>query len=1010
MKSLYCSLGRLLPYSFYLFIIYFLLLCWRPARAQGAYEVVGRVISVEDQAPLTGASVQVKGAMVGTTTDKNGNFRLALNGSRAALIVSFIGYRSLDSLIALPQTRELTLVLHQNLDMLNEVKVSTGYWDSSRRLSTGNISQLNAEKIEMQPVSNPLAAMIGRMAGVYVQQQTGVPGGGFNVQIRGRNSLRNDGNEPLYIVDGVPFSSTPLSYSGASASILTQASPLNNINPANIERIQILKDADATAIYGSRGANGVVLITTKNPSKGKARFELDFYHGYGKAAQRMDLLTTSQYLQMRKEALRNDGATAGISNPDYDLLKWDQTKYTDWQKVLIGGSAPVTSLQANVSAGNDQTQFLLGSGFFQEGTVFPGAFKSNKGSVQLKVNHLSSDRKLSMNISASVVAANSSLPREDLTTQGVNLPPNAPDLLTASGELNWADNSWPSSHPIAYLKRKYESKTSTLVSNAVLSYNLLPGLKLITSLGYTAMRMDELSTLPIGANNPVFKSTGSNYFSNSGINTWIAEPKVSYQTRAGHGQFSAMLGLTFQDSRREGKTLNGSGYSSDVFIESIQAAPTVTASSSYQQYRYSAIYARVNYDCKDKYLLNLTARRDGSSRFGPGKRFGNFGAIGAGWLFSEEQLIKSALPQFSTGKIRGSFGLVGSDQIADYGFLDTYTTTTAYQGYSSIYPTRLANTDYSWESTRKLEMGIELGFFKDRVFTEVSWYRNKSSNQLVGYPLPVTTGFSTIQYNLPATVENRGLEVVIDFLSVQNTTLNWKTSINVTFPRNRLVAYPDLKSSTYANTYEVGKSLFTRKLYEFAGVDPQKGIFTVADLSGDGNISYPLDLKAGKTASQNFYGGLGNTLKYKFIELDVFFQFVKQNGYNFMNGGFNLPGTLGNQPAVIMDRWQKDGDKNVTAQKFTQDYGSAAFTGYANNLNSDNIISDASFVRLKNVSLTFQMPARWQKVVHAASCQVFLRGQNLLTFTKFNGLDPEAQRITSLPPLKMLTAGFKIIL
>ncbi len=334
-------------------------------------------------------------------------------------------------------------------------------------------------------------------------------------------------------------------------------------------------------------------------------------------------------------------------------------------------------------------------------------------------------------------------------------------------------------------------------------------------------------------------------------------------------------------------------------------------------YHYNALFGRLNYNWKEKYLLNLTARRDGSSRFGPGRQFGNFGAVGAGWIFSKEKWLADRTGFLSFGKLRASYGTTGNDQIADYQYLPTYTSSgNTYQGLAGLYPTRIANPDFGWELLRKLEGGIELGFLHDKIMFTASLYENRTGNQLVGYRLPVLTGFTSVQANLPATVQNTGMEYELNTVNIRNNKFSWTSSFNISIPKNKLVAYPNIENSNYANVYTVGKSLFSQTVYHYTGVDANTGLYTFAAKDGTTIPSYPDDLQPSKPITQQFFGGFLNTFHYKGFSIDIFLQFVKQYSFGYL-ASFNLPGVEGaNQPEIVMSRWQKPGDK-TNVQRFT---------------------------------------------------------------------------------------------
>jgi TonB-linked SusC/RagA family outer membrane protein len=975
-------------------------------------DVSGRVVDKEGM-PLPGATIKVKGTSIFISANENGEFFLKNVNERAVLEISFVGYKTIELSVKAQLGNIAMDILTGDL---NEVTVSTGYWTTTMKLSTGNISKITSEDIKGQPVLNPLQAMQGRMPGVYVQQNTGIPGGGFSVQIRGRNSLRTgagteiDGNLPLYIIDGVPFTSTSLTSPYISGSNLRSGNPLSTINPNDIENIEVLKDADATAIYGSKGANGVVLITTKKAKPGRVAVTADFNQGVGQVSKYLNLLSTQEYIAMRKEAFKNDGANPTNTNAP-DLLLWDNLKYTDWQKELIGGAAKITNAQVSFSGGGNSTQFLFSGSYYKEGTVFKGNNSFVRGSSRLSITHMSDDKKFKLSTAINYSTSNSNIPSSDLTAQAVLLAPNAPALYNDNGTLNWQNSTW--SNPLAILERKYKSEIGTLVANANLSYELFPGLMVKSGLGFTSMDVKELRTTPLSSYDPqnVAGRTGASIFGDGQIKTWIIEPQIDYSRRVGKGTFSFLIGSSLQRSLQTGKAIEGNGYTSDGQLENLSAATSSRiAENSYSDYKYTGIYARLNYNLDERYIVNLTARRDGSSRFGPGKRFAKFGAIGAGWIFSKERFFDTQ-SILSFGKLRVSYGTTGSDAIGNYGFLDTYSPTPyPYGGSSGLALSRLVNPDYSWEINKKMEFGLELSFLKDKINFSGSFYLNRSTNQLVGLPLPVITGQSSVQFNLPATVQNKGWEFLISSEVLKGKRFHWSTSLNLTIPSNKLIEFPDLeKFPAYSKSYDIGKSIYLYKRLKFNRVDPQTGLYTFTDLNSDGLISMPIDYIGLKKRTQTFYGGLSNSLRYDNFKLDFFFQFVKQSGGSYLTS-FGTPGTLSNQPYIVMDRWQQAND-NTQIQRFSAvDPTATVGTAYNNNISSDHFVTDASFIRLKNVSLSYQLPLKWAQKAKLGGTRIFILGQNLFTITKYIGLDPETQFNQTLPSLRILSAGINISL
>lgn len=974
-------------------------------------ETITGVVTDSAGKPIPNVSVMVKGTAQGTTTDNDGKFVLTdVDADRATLVFKYVGYNEEE--LKLNGMTTVKVEMYSKHNALDEIQI-IAYGTTTKRFNTGAVSTVTADDIAKQPVNNPLAALEARVPGLYISQATGNADGAFRINLRGLNSIAS-GNNPLYVIDGVPFTSTSISSTILNSNITIGGSPLSSINPLDIESISVLKDADATSIYGSRGANGVIIITTKKGQSGKTEVNINAYTGVGSVGHKLKLLNTPQYLEMRHEAFRNDNVAPAYY--DYDMNDtWDTTRYTDWQKKLIGGNASINDIQTSITGGNENTQFLISGDYHKETTVYPGDFGDKKASVYFNISNTSNNQKFKSQLSGSYAADINDIFQTDLTLLALTLPPVEPKLIDSTGSLIFPDGIY-NNNPYAAMLKKYKSSTKNLISNLIVSYQLLKNLQIKASAGYTNLDIDEITTNPITSQNPIYSPQSSASFGNNNFNSWIIEPQAQWESQLGKGKLNILIGSTFQENDQTGQTLDGTGFTNDALLENISGASTITKDPSAPpidiKYRYQAVFGRINYNLENKYIFNITARRDGSSRFGEGRQFANFGALGVAWIFSEEKLIKNHVGFLSYGKLRISYGTTGNDQITDYGYLSTYSSTTyPYQGSAGLVPTRLSNPDYGWETNKKLETGLDLGFLKDRILFSADYYRNRSSNQLVGYPLPVLSGFSTIQYNLPALVQNTGIELVLNTINIQTANFSWSTSFNVTFPRNKLVTYPGIEKSSYKNKYVVGQPLYIYKAFHYEGVDPQTGIYVFQDVTNGGTTetpSSPTDLQAVKQITQTFYGGFQNNLTYKNWQLSIFLQFVKQTGKNYLAGGFSAPGTPWNQPVTVLDRWQKPGDK-TNIQEFTQSPSSAAYTSFTNSqYYGDNVISDASFIRLKNISLSYTLPNNILKTLHLSNAKIYLQGQNLLTITNYLGLDPENQNVANLPPLRILTAGLQL--
>lgn len=970
--------------------------------------VTGVVTEVQNSTPMPGVNIVIKGTTRGTTTDTEGFYGIAAEPDDV-LVFSFIGYASEERRVG-EQTR-IDISLREDIRGLDEVTINAGYYRTTKQQQTGSIVRVEGSEIQKQPVLNPLAALQAIVPGMQVIQNTGVPGGNFTVRIRGQNSLGN-GNDPLYIINGVPFTSSTVSDRSTTGLILFQGTnPLNMLNPADIESIEVLKDADATAIYGSRGANGVILITTKKGQTGRTTANLSYYTGFGKVDARMNLLNTKEYLEMRKEGLSNSGfwpLDPAFHSFFPEVFVWDTTRTTNWQDELIGGMAKTTDAQFSLSGGTDVLSFNIGTGYHRETTVFPGNNADQRVSTQFAIHHRSPNKKLFSSVSMNYTVTNTDLVNRDMTLLAMTMAPNSPPLRTANGELNWGEDSWNAAfrNPLAFTEQTYESATNNLIGNFALGYQIIPQLELKLNAGYTNLLGDALSLTPLSFFYPPQRNTAQNstVFSENAFRNWIVEPQLNWHADRERTTINFLIGASFLDQISRSESQTGQGFPVEALMKNLRAASVwYQGNQTYSQYRYTSMFTRVNYAFDQKYILNLTARRDGSSRFGPGNQFANFGALGVAWVVSREKFLP-VNRTISMLKMRSSYGITGNDQLSDYQYLDTYRPSDPYQGVASLTPTRLPNQDFAWETVRKFEAAVDFGFFEDRISGTIAHYINQSSNQLVGIPLPPTAGFQSIQGNFPAVINNTGTEVLLNWDNVRSTRLMWTSSLNLSIPKNKLVSFPRLEESPeYANRLVVGKPVTIKKVYRTEGVDPLTGLYQFLDQNEDGILN-EADRIGTKFVGQEFYGGLNNRFSYKGFELDILIQFVRQQGGNYISH-FGPPGGTHNQPLWVLERWQKEGDV-ANIQRYTN--GGLASSLYVNQLTaSDRSVSDASFVRLKNISLSYSLPQQLTTKLGIQMVQFFLQGQNLLTLTNYQGLDPEILSNT-LPPLRIIAVGVNI--
>lgn len=965
--------------------------------------ITGTVTDNTNNKPISGVTIFQEGSDTVATTNSSGIYRVQVSGENPVLVFKHPYYP--ERKVSLGDRVSVDVSLgNENEKSIEEVVLNAGYYKVRDKERTGSISKVSVKDIENQPVTNVLASAQGRMSGVSITQNSGTPGGGFDIQIRGKNSIRREGNEPLYIIDGIPILSETSSVYSAAILPYSSISPLNAINPNDIESFEVLKDADATAIYGSRGANGVIIVTTKKGRKGRSELKLNTSYSISKVANRLKMMNTSEYLGMRRQAFQNDGIA--IPAIAYDLNTWSQERETDWQKELIGNNADASVVQLSLSGGSDNTSYLISYGHQEQSTVYPAGFQYKTNNLTGNFSYRSPDRKLEVNLTNTVSFQDNNVVNDDLTKRSLTLSPNAPALYNADGSLNWENSTF--TNPVASFVSEYLNSSSFINTGTQIAYKLFPFVSVKFNGGMTYNNFEEYSLKPHTMYNPSSGLTSANSNSsknNSSSFSYILEPQIVGDYDWNDHSFEMLVGATLQQSETKSGTLQGYGFESNALIRNIAAAKTkVIGDQVNNQYNYTAVFARLNYKYLKRYIVNVTGRRDGSSRFGPNNRFGNFGAVGAAWLISEESWMKN-MSWLSLAKIRGSIGSSGNDRIGDYQYLDTYTVSTnIYNNITGLNPSRLYNPNFSWEKTLKKEVAAEFSLFKNRWNLSAAYYENTSSNQLVGIPLPATTGFPSIQSNLPAKVQNRGWELETSVQVFRNSKFRYDTSFNISIPNSKLLEFPNLEGSTYANQYVIGYPTTLVKVYQFEGINPATGLYQFTDFNKDGKISSPDDNKVIERIGMQFFGGWSNNLSYGPWSASFLWYFVKQRNWNY-NRQMVIPGSMNNQPVEVLDVWSAS---NPSGTYMPYSSGSVAAKTSAHSFfqNSTAAIGDTSFIRLKNIQLNYSIPVREFGIKEA---MIYVQGQNLLTITKYFGLDPEFALTGYLPPLKTYSLGFQII-
>lgn len=977
------------------------------------YRISGRVMDEEGNG-LPGATLQVKGTTIGIGADSTGHFAFSVPENQLVLISTYIGYENIE--VAVLAGKPIDIVLRKSNRRLDEVTI-VGYMGTSKRNTTGSVYRISAADIEGSPVGNPLLSLQGKVPGLILTQSSGVAGASIRVNLRGVNSLFN-GSQPLYIVNGVqlPIYGEQINQLSSVASQNENGgiTPFSMFGLNDIESIDILKDAVATAAYGSRGANGVVIINTKKGLPGKLRVTVNYMRGISNVSRKLSLLNTREYVAMRKEAFRNDGITLNKTpgTPGYapDILLWDTTRYTNWPKLLTGRNASLSDLNIGVSGGTEYTRLLLSTGIYNEQTVYSKDMAYLRSTINLAVDHRSKNSKFKMGVYANYSVDNNQL--FNPSSPGELLPPNTAGPYDEHHNLVWQEGGEQIVNPMAERLKQYAIVKNNLIVNVSPSYELFAGFKLKTSIGCTGINVYENSRIPIAAQNPDADSTrtGSSFFATGKYRSVLIDPVAEYTRKTRIGDIVMLAGYSFQYANSVTTSETGLGYMNDNYLRIIDSATYKIATvPDHNVYKYGAFFTQLNYQYKGRYIVDLTFRRDGSSKFSPERRFGNFWAAGGAWVFSNEKFFDPGRSVLSYAKLRSSIGVTGNDKIANYKYLDTWSPVPGgpYQGIPGLSPDALYNPAYSWETCRKIEMGLDLELKPADMLLSVSYFNNRSSNQLVKYNLASQTGFNSILKNIDAVIRNRGWEFTMDASLYTTRDFRLSGGFNFTLPQNTLLRFDKLATSYYG-TYVIGQSVEVLNRLRSEGVNPQTGIFTLRDK--DNNDTYnATDYEVIGHLDPSFYGSVRLGLTWKALSVTMLGDFRNQMAPNYLHAIYInnvMPGTAFNQSVEVLDRWQKPGDI-AQYPRYSTSPGGEVYADRRLMVNSDRAYSDASFFKLRNLYVYYTLNSPGLVRIKVENLRIYCKGQNLFTMTKYKGGDPETASPLSLASLRTITLGLQ---
>jgi TonB-linked SusC/RagA family outer membrane protein len=987
---------------------------------------MGKVLDEKDN-PMPGVSIRVKGTNLVFVTNQDGQFITSIiTDPKAILQISYIGYES-QAVAVSTLKNPVVFRLKLTVSDLDQVQV-IAFGTTTKRLTTGNITTIRAAEIAKNPSRNILEIIQGHVPGLFIKQLSGLPGSPFSLMIRGQQTISAGfrSSQPLIIVDGValPNGPLPLNQNNATRENLNNnlkgGNALDYIDPSIIESLTILKDADATSIYGSRGAYGVILITTKKGKAGKPVLNISANTGITVRGTSPELLNTEQYIMLRTEALKNDGTALGVVD---DINGPNANRYTDFQKELTGNKGIVNRINANYSGGTRDITFLIGGNYRKQNSIQIGKGSVRDGGVNFSISNNIKDNKFSVVLSGSYLSTtDDAVPYDFSQGSSATSAPNSAPLFLPDGSLNWENGS----NPASAMNIIFKNVTNNLFANLGLKYAVVKGLSLNADIGYNNMNSRSINALPSTYFQPgtAFRTTSTLNLYN--IRNVTVTPNISYLTGLGKkGKLTLTTGGTLQNELSYQNYVTGNDILSDdmlynpSFADPLTSTGAVNITTFYNQSpnKRLSFIGIVNYNWDDKYILSLNGNRDGSTKFGENKRFGNFGSIGAVWILSSEKWFEKLSSLISFAKFRGSIGTSGGDGIDNYGYFATYSKGSTYEGSLGLRADALANRDLHWEKNRKTEGGITLEFLRGRIGLDASYYDTKTTDQLVAQALPTTTGFAGRQVNSPAEIKNWGWEFELSSKNIAVKNFSWTTRLNVTLPKNKLVAYPGLGTIITDVNYMVGKPVEGLRVYNYAGVDPQTGLYNFVNRNGvQGSFrvlldAEQLDQNLDRTEfidlTPKFYGGISNSFTYKNLSLDVFFTFTSRVGKTFLGSQSFPPGFVGtNLSTTALGRWQNPGDISEVQKAGA---GLSAFFSQGNYLASTGAYGKAFYARLSNLNISYALLDKLAKQLHLGGLSIFGQGANLLTISKYGDLDPENLG-AGMAPLRNFTGGIRITL
>jgi TonB-linked SusC/RagA family outer membrane protein len=958
------------------------------AQAQATGAIRGTVVDSASRRPVDGVQVVLAGTTLGALTSSGGtyvirNVPVGTYSVRATRLGFGPAQRSVT--VAALDTSVADFTLRAAALNLSQVVV-VGYGTANRREVTNAVTTVRSEDLVNVPVASVEAALQGKAAGLQVIQNAGNPGNGISVRVRGSSSL-SAGNQPLYVIDGIPMLRESYSQLGMGGQ---DVSAVSGISPDEIASIDVLKDASAAAIYGSRGSNGVVLITTKRGQAGRPKITWNGYYGTQDLSKKVNMLNAKEYVAYFNEAAKNDG----YADDELPFAPGvDDTINTDWQESVLQ-TAPVYDLSLGMTGGSDRISYFVSGSFFNQKGILVGS-QYRRANVRANLD-FSPSSKLSVRTSIGLGREGNFRNENDNTIDGVatNALANQPNVRVrnSDGTFTSTDDGLEYTNPVALgVLDNAESRTLRAMGNSELSYAFTDRLRLNGRVGVDMLNLRDLrwnSPLIIGTY--AASARGVAQQGNTTVSRYVAETYLQWDAPGQRfGQLSLVGGSGVEYNSRENDFLQGEGFGSTQFRYPGNAGKVTSYDGGRTDNNLASFFSRGTWSLKDRYFASASVRMDGSSRFGENNRYGLFSSGSIGWALSDEAWL-SAIKKVGDLKLRLSYGETGNQGIADdYAPLARFGRAN-YSDVPGIAPSSLANPDLKWETTREFDVGVDFSMLSGRVGIVADYFKKKTDDLLVSRPITSTSGFTSVYDNI-GNIENRGWEFQLSTEPIRESKvggLSWSSDFNISFLTNEVTALyrnePFNAGIRSLNRVEVGQPLGAFHTLRFKGVDPQTGDAIYDDVNGDGDITADDRVIVG-SPHPDYFGGFTNTISWKGFDFRSFVQFTQGNKvFNAIrifadDGGYYFDNKLRDS---YEKRWKKPGD---IAEQPRLSYDG---TSGARDVSS-RFVEDGSYIRLQELTLGYRLPRSWARTFNLDEARFFVSGRNLVTWTDYTGYNPD---------------------